>query len=114
MEKADKQRNGYFWFHLFITALAWLAPFLVDWRVMAAVAGLLTLQFLVLGRCILNRAHGLEGDGDATFYSHLFESAGLRPDRARLKKVVHRWLYPALAAAAFGWQVGLGFKPVLF
>ena len=114
MEIKTESKNLAFWFHLFITIMAWIGPFLVDWRVMVACYCIIWLQFRVFNRCLLNKAHGLHGGDNATFYSFLFEEIGYRPDRARLKKVVRGWLYLALAAVAVAWQVGLGMKPLWF
>ena len=100
--------------HLMVTVLAWIAPFLFTWWMVALALGAVMLQFLLFGRCLMNRHHDLGEDDHTTFYSYLLERIGFRPDRPRLKVFVRRYLYPILTAIACLWQVGLGFKPVFF
>jgi hypothetical protein len=72
------------------------------------------LQFAVFGRCLVNKEHDLSEDGDATFYSHLFEKMGFRPDRRRLKFYVRNVCYPVLATVSVFWQEYLGIQPLFF
>lgn len=106
--------NFAFWFHLFITILAWVGTFLFSWYWMVAAHLIVQLQFLVLGRCLMNAQHGLDDQEDYIFYTFLFEEMGFRPNRKKLKKRVRTWLHPSLALAAIIWQVVLGFEPLLF
>ncbi len=103
-----------FLLHLFVTLLAWVAPFLFSWYILVPVYLAVLLQFAVFGRCLMNAEHDMDETNDATFYSHLFEKMGLRPDRARLKFYVRRVIYPVLSAVALVWQLALGIEPVLF
>lgn len=103
-----------FFLHLFVTLLAWVAPFLFTWWMSAIVMGAVVLQFVLFGRCLMNRHHDLGEDDHATFYSYLLERIGFQPDRRRLKVFVRRYLYPALAGFAYLWQAVLGFDPLLF
>ncbi len=114
MEKAGKSTlNWIFWAHLALVAAGWLGPFLFDWRLMLAGYGVILLQFLVIGSCVLNAQHGVDDTkNDYTFYAELFEKMGYRPDRKRLKKAVRTWLYFALGAVTVVWQLVLGMKPV--
>ena len=48
-----------FWLHLFVTGLAWFAPFLFSWKILLLVYGAVMLQFAIFGRCLLNEQHGL-------------------------------------------------------
>ncbi len=77
--------NGAFWFHLFITALAWVGPFLFSWYLMVTAYALVVLQFIFLGRCVLNKSHGLDAGNDATFYSVLLDWAKIKHDPVRVK-----------------------------
>ena len=106
--------GAFFGLHLFVTLLAWVAPFLFTWWAVALVMGLVMLQFLFFGRCLMNRHHDLGEQDHATFYSHLLERLGFRPDRYRLKIFVRRYLYPVLATLGYFWQEWLGFSPLLF
>jgi hypothetical protein len=114
--KVHSSHNFAFWFHLLITFLAWVGPFLFWWPLMVTAYGVVLLQFLIFNRCLLNARHDLdtETDKDATFYSYLFELVGYRPNRKTLKLIVRRYLYIILSAITLLWQVVLGFDPLLF
>ena len=103
-----------FWFHLFITALAWVAPFLFSWYIMIPIYGIIVLQFIVFGTCLLNQHHALTGEEDATFYSHVFELMGFQPNRAQVKFWVRRVLYLFLAAVTLLWQLVLKHEALMF
>lgn len=120
MEKAQAQNasnsshNFSFWFHLFITILAWVGPFLFSWYLMVTAYLTVILQFMVFNKCLLNAKHDLKTEGEATFYSYLFEQLGLQVDRPRLKRFVRRFLYPLLGIFTIVWQVYLGIEALLF
>ena len=101
-----------FWLHLFVTLLAWVAPFLFSWKILLPAYSLVMLQFFLFGRCLMNEQHGLREEGDRIFYTDLLEKMNFKPDRARVKFLVRRLLYPALALVALGWQVALGNAPL--
>jgi len=104
-----------FWLHLFITALAWVAPFFFSWQWSVPVYAAVMLQFAFFGRCLMNDHHEMtEDDNDATFYSYLFEKMGFHPDRRRLKFYVRKVFYPVLATVAILWQEVLGMAPLFF
>jgi hypothetical protein len=103
-----------FWAHLFITILAWVAPFLFWFPLPIAAYTVVMLQFFVFGRCLMNRQHALTEDDDMTFYAHVFELMGFKPHRGRLKFFIRRMLYPILAFTTYLWQVVLGYKALLF
>jgi len=113
-ELSHSTRNWVFWFHLLITLLAWLGPFLISWYIMISAYGLVIIQFIVFKRCLLNAKHDLDISDDTTFYSHLLESAGYKPDRALIKKVVRNYLYVILALITIVWQVLLDNEALLF
>jgi hypothetical protein len=107
--------NGNFWLHLFVTALSWFIPFLFTWKLVLAAYSVVLLQFLVFGGCLMNRGHALEDRGnDHTFYGHLLECAGVRLNRARVKRFVRLWIYVVLGSIALLWQLGLGKAPLIF
>lgn len=106
--------NFSFWFHLFITILAWVGPFLFSWYLMLIAYGTVVLQFMVFNKCLLNKHHDLHDENDNTFYSYLFEQMGMTVNRARLKRFVRRYVYILLAAFTILWQVVAGVEPLLF
>jgi hypothetical protein len=103
-----------FWLHLFITILAWFAPFLFWYPLPIAAYTIVMLQFFVFGRCLMNNEHALDDGGDTTFYSYLLELIGFKPHRARLKFFIRRVLYPVLALTTIIWQVVLNNKALIF
>jgi hypothetical protein len=103
-----------FWFYLFVTLLAWVAPFLVSWKWSIPVYAAVMLQFAFFGKCLMNEKHDMTEDQDATFYSYLLEKLGIRPNRKRLKFYVRKVFYPVLATVALIWQELLGNAPVFF
>lgn len=115
LEKSGEGTHNFsFWFHLFITILAWLGPFLFSWYLMVLAYGIVILQFMVFNKCLLNAKHDLSDANDATFYSYLLEEIGVAVNRKKLKLFVRRYLYVVLAAVTLLWQLVFGFKPILF
>jgi hypothetical protein len=100
--------------HLFVTVLAWVAPFLFSWKLCLAAYTLVMLQFTVFGKCLMNEHHGLDEAGNRIFYTDLMEMLGFSPDRARVKFIVRKLLYPALALVAIIWQVAAEQEPWMF
>lgn len=103
-----------FWFHVLITFLAWVGPFLFSWYLMLPAYLIVLLQFLIFKRCLLNNGHELDDADDTTFYSYIFEKLGIRVNRATLKLWVRRYFYLILSVVTLLWQLVLGVEPVLF
>ncbi|MCC7507329.1 MAG: hypothetical protein IT259_18630 [Saprospiraceae bacterium] len=103
-----------FWSHLFVTLLAWVAPFLFSWQILIPAYAAVMLQFAIFGRCLLNREHALEEEDHATFYSYLLERMGYSLPRKNVKWFVRRFLYPTMSVVALVWQWYLGNAPLLF
>lgn len=106
--------NFMFWFHLLITLLAFVAPFLFSWYLVVPVYAIVIIQFIIFGECLMNETHDLDNAEDATFYSTLFESMGFQPNRRFLKLFVRRYLYVLLGLFTLFWQLWLGKAPLLF
>lgn len=114
-QKISSKHNFMFWFHLLITSLAWVGPFLFSWQIMCVAFTIILLQFLVFDRCLLNKTHDLSHvEEDSTFYSYLLEEVGIKTNRKRLKVFVRKYLYFILGFFAYAWQELLGFKALLF
>ena len=114
IERLESKHNFMFWFHVFITSLAWVGPFLFSWYLMLTAYALILLQFLVFDKCLLNSKHELTDSEDATFYSYLFESVGIKTNRPLIKLICRRYLYFILGFLTVVWQVFLGNKALLF
>jgi hypothetical protein len=106
--------NLAFWLHLLLLAAGWLGPFLFSWELMLTGYSIIFLQFIFLGRCVVNKMHDLDATDNYTFYSFLLESVGINLNRKRLFWFVRKALYPLLAAFTLFWQVYLGYSPLLF
>lgn len=106
-------RHFFFFLHLTVTLLAWVAPFLFPWTWLLPVYAAVMLQFAIFGRCLMNEQHGLRETEDRIFYTELLEMLGFRPDGRRVKYWVRGWLYPLLAAVTVIWQVVLGNAPLV-
>jgi len=113
MEQSGKLNTG-FWIHAFITSLAWVGPFLFNWKLMLIAYLLVFLQHTFLGKCILNGTHGTAEKDFNTFYSFVFEVLGFRPNRKRLHFVARKVLMPVLSLFTVFWQVYLQFPALLF
>ena len=106
--------NFSFFFHLLVTILAWLGPFLFSWQLMLIAYILVQLQFQIFGKCLVNEQHDLSEEDDFTFYAFLFEKMGFQPNRKLVKSIVRGGLYIVLAIFTVIWQVVLENKAVLF
>lgn len=113
-ESATSEHNFVFWFHVLITFLAWVGPFLFSWYLMVPAYLIVLLQFVIFGRCLLNGQHKLDDGSDTTFYSYLFDKLGISVNKASLKVWVRKYFYVILSAVTLIWQLVLGFKPLLF
>jgi hypothetical protein len=81
---------------------------------MALAYGIVTLQFIIFKRCLLNAKHNLNDENDVTFYSYLFDQLGISYNRKRLKFWVRNLIYPILGVISYLWQEVLGIDPLLF
>lgn len=112
--KLESKHNFMFWFHLLITSLAWVGPFLFSWQIMCVAYTIILLQFAVFNKCLLNAKHDLTDHTDATFYSYLFESMGMTVNRPLIRVIARRYLYFVLGFFSWFWQVWLGHEALLF
>lgn len=106
--------NTAFWLHFLLLVAGWIGPFVFPWQWMLVGYGIIFLQFIFIGRCVVNRMHELEDDNYYTFYTFLFEQIGVYPNRKFLFYFVRWPLYPLMSAFTLFWQVYLGFEPLLF
>ncbi len=113
MEKSESFNLG-FWIHALVTLLAWIGPFLFNWKVMLVCYLIVFLQHVVLGKCLLNDTHGTAEEDHNTFYSLVFESLGFHPDKKRLHFLARKIFVPGLALFTVFWQVYLGFVSLIF
>lgn len=100
--------NFMFWLHLFLTMLSWFIPVLFWWPLVLGAYSIVLMQFVVFNRCIMNKEHDLDDDGEFTFYAFLLEQIGFKPDRAKTKIIVRKWIYVFLGSVTVLWQLVLG------
>ena len=105
--------NFAFWFHLLITTIAWVGPFVFNWQLMLIAYAIVQLQFGVLGKCVVNEHHDLDESDDYTFHAYLFEQLGFKVKRKKVRFFVRKisnWLF---ATVTIIWQILLGMKPLI-
>ena len=105
-----------FWFilHLLLVIFSWFAPFLMWWPIPVGIYIMLLLQFQVFGKCLMNQKHGLGDEEFKTFYSDLMEHIGLQPNRRKVKRFIHGYLYWILIGVTLVWQLGMGKGHLIF
>jgi hypothetical protein len=111
--KVQSKHNWVFWFHLCITLLAWVAPFMVSWYLSIPIYLIVWIQFRVFNRCLMNRGHDMD-DTNSTFYSYLLNQIGIPHNELKLLRFVRNELYLVLGGIALIWQVLLGIEPLFF
>lgn len=104
----------FFGVHLLIALSAWFIPFLLSWKIVVPILGLVILQHAVFGRCLGMDTHGVSEEDGSTFYSHVMERLGFHPNKKAVRFVVRKLLYGFLAGFAILWQVVWGHAPLLF
>lgn len=107
-------KNASFIFHVFITLLAWPAPFLVSWYFLLPIYLGIYIQFRFIGKCVLNESHGLVENGEDTIYSDMAALVGIKVNKKRLHIFVRHFLYLLLSAFTLLWQQVLGYEPLWF
>lgn len=113
MAKSETFNLG-FWIHALITLLAWIGPFLFNWKVMLVCYLIVFLQHVVLKKCVLNDTHGTAEEDYNTFYFLVFETLGFKPNKKKLHFLARKVFVPSLAAFTYLWQVGLGMESIVF
>lgn len=103
--KSTASGKLFFMLHLVLTLGAWIAPFIIDWRILVPAYLLVMLQFAVFKKCLMNEMHETQESEDRIFYTELLEYFGWRPNPRKLKFFVRKLLYPMLALVAILWQV---------
>ena len=101
------------WFsvHLVLLMGAYVIPFMLDWQFVVTTYSMVVVQFLIFGKCLMNKEHALEEIENQTFYSYLMEGMGIQVNRGLVKKLVRSYLYILLMIVALYWQLWLGNEP---
>jgi hypothetical protein len=101
-----------FWAHFALVVLTWLGPFLTPWQLPVFGYCLVLAQYIFLKKCVMNRHHQLSEDGGMTFYAHLFELAGFKVNRQKVRFGVRKLMMPCLIAFTLWLQLVYGFVPL--
>ena len=104
----------FFSLHLLIALSAWFIPFLLSWKIVVPVFGLVILQHAIFGRCLGMDTHGVSEEDGSTCYSHVMERMWFHPNKKAVRFVVRKFLYGFLAGVSWVWQVAWGHAPLLF
>ena len=111
----SSNKNSMYWFHLILTLITWIGPFCISWYLMLPAYILLLLQFLILGKCILNDKHDLnDSEDDNTFYAFLIQQLGFTPNKQKVKTFVRGPLIFLFIIATILWQLVLKMPALLF
>ena len=86
-------------FHLTLILLAYSSPFWLDWRWITLGVGLLFLEQIIFGNCILNASQ--YGNNEGYFYQNLLTHFHIKFNNDRLKLYL-RWYIPLIV-------LGVGF-----
>lgn len=114
MNTRQMKNEVVFGLHLIMSLGAYLIPFLITWKLVVPVLLLTVAQHIIFGRCLLMSGHGVSEEDGSTFYSHVLERLGFKPNKKAIRWFVRKILYTALAAVALYWQVYLGNAPIWF
>lgn len=107
------KHNVWFWLHLGITILAWVAPFMFVWFLTIPVYLLVWVQFKLFDRCFMNAGHGLE-DSKETFYTYLLHQMNIKHNVDKLTLLVRNELYLILASISIVWSKVLSIPVIDF
>lgn len=114
MNAGKLKTNLVFLLHLILTIGAWFLPLLVSWQITVPVLLLVIAQHAIFGRCLMLSGHEVSEDDGSTFYSHVIERLGFRPNKKAIRFFVRKILYGLLITLTLIWQLLLQHKPLLF
>lgn len=93
--------------HSIIILLAYVSPFLIEWKIVLGFIFLYYIQLFVFGNCILTLAQFKEDTRDTTFYSYLFAKLGFNPKKTTLRIIVDYCIPWVILLFAIFWQIYL-------
>lgn len=97
--------------HLILIVAAYLSPFWLTWKIIALGVVVLSAQFLILGRCLLNQPS--YGKKDGQLYQNLLTQLHIPYDERRLRRILD-WIVPGTVLfIALIVQLGLHYQPVI-
>ena len=114
MQVQKLKSDAVFLMHFVLTVGAYVAPFLITWKLLVPVFVATIIQHAIWGRCLLNAKHGLSEEDGSTFYSEAFERMGFRPNKPKIRFFVRKVLYGLLTAVTVLWQVVMEKEPLWF
>ncbi len=101
---SKKELFGFwFWLHLFLDLLFLSSPFWLSWKIILVMVALMFLQFLFLGKCVLNKAQ-FKKTKDAVFLYPYLKMLGWRLNY-KTSKILLRYIVPiCIVIWAYIWQ----------
>lgn len=112
--KMKKDFGSIFWLHLALIILAYLSPFLINWKIILLGIILLWIEYAVFQGCPLTHAQIGKKDKEITFYTIYLEKMGFNFERKIVKNFFRNIMPFIVLAVAILWQVILGKNPLLF
>ncbi len=114
MKKKENLFGFIFWLHLSLILIAYLSPFLFNYKLILTGIIILFLEYAIFQGCILTNAQFGKKDKNMTFYTIYLEMLGFHFNRKKLKFFI-RYIMPFIVLAlALIWQVMLGFDVLIY
>jgi len=107
-----KPYSSVFWLHLAIQFILYLSWFLFSWQVVLIGIGILHLQYIFLGGCLLSKKEF--GNDRTTCTLFYLTRWGLLKSTRKWELFFKYYISAIGIGAALVWQVALGFEPLLF
>ncbi|MEK7171081.1 MAG: hypothetical protein AAB774_02145 [Patescibacteria group bacterium] len=96
--------------HLLLIIAAYSSPFWLDWRVITTGVLILWIQYIAIGRCILNDVQ--YGSKDGRLYEGILTALGIKYDQEKLGIILNFVVPTIVLAIALIWQLALHFQVV--
>ncbi len=111
-DKKIKYFGFVFWIHLLLVVLAYLSPFLFNWKLILVSIVFLFAQYAMIGGCVLNKIQ-FGNTKDVTFLYPYLKMIGLDLNPKKFKIFIRYYLPFILFFISIIWQVVLNKNPLL-
>lgn len=95
-------------FHALVILAFYASPFILDWKLVAAIVILYYLQLALLGDCILTMWQFKERNRTVSFYGYMLGLLGFHPDEEHIRVVVDYVIPGSMLLIAVIYQLALG------
>lgn len=102
-----------FWLHLCLEIVAVFSPFLFSWWIILMFIVILSIQYYIIGGCIMNKWQFKKTE-DVTFLYSYLRMAGIDVELKKLKFFMRVILPLIILSVAIVWQIFMAKTPALF